>query len=180
VVRNVKLESILQDFYGVKKVFLKNPRIANRYEVAAGSKYHIYECLTSSGKKAYSKLIGLLYDLESILGGSFKARPWVMKLHETANMGDFTGIPENAENTCLDSILMSRFRCKKVFLKKPKICGYYLGGEPDPDYEYFTRAGGRAYGRLVSLVENLAELFGNNFDSHDIVSILDDIATKDY
>jgi len=177
----MNLESILRDHYGVTRVYLKKSRISGRYKSATGDEYHINDYFTSAGRKAYSKLICLMYDLESILGGCFSAAAWVMQLHETANIGDFTDIATKTENTCLESIVQSHFGCGKVFLKKRRICGYYTGaGEPEPDYEYFTKAGGKAYERLVRLLGDLGTLFGQGFDDHFMVSCLDQIVTEDY
>jgi len=45
------IENILQNYYGVKKVALKNNRIAGRYAAASGNDYLVFESLTVSGKR---------------------------------------------------------------------------------------------------------------------------------
>ena len=56
----VTLETILQDYFGCKKPFLKNPHYDNEELVAV--------TMTEKGKEAYSKLIDLLEDLDEVVG----------------------------------------------------------------------------------------------------------------
>jgi hypothetical protein len=55
------LESILQDYFGCKKPFLKRPRVDHYEDKAARMTY-----LSVSGAKAYGKLIDLVYDIERL------------------------------------------------------------------------------------------------------------------
>ena len=170
-------ENILTEFYGVKKVFLKKPRIAARYKVTGGSKYFVYEALTICGGKAFAKLVGLMYDLEFILGGNFKAATWATKLKNISGVGDGIEISAEPRNICLNSIVSNHFGCKKVFLKNRRVCGHLFD---EPVYEYHTVAGGKAYEKLINLIETLEVLFGNGFDANIIVNELDEICTQDY
>jgi len=124
--------------------------------------------------------------MEHILGSCYQAAPWVAKLKEIAsrrwNIYDNVAISESvpaARNASLDCIIQAHFGIKKPFLKKPKIYGYFLGGEPELAYDYFTKAGGKAYGKLIQLVYDLGNLFGVGFDTCRIVDVLDDIVTSD-
>ena len=195
------IEGILQNYYGVKKVVRKKDKIAFSYETTSGEGYLICDSLTLSGKKAFVKLVGLLRDMENIFGGSYKADPWVVKLKEIAskrwNIYDNADIEARMEaqieasaggnknlaapkryNTSLDCIMQSQFGIKKVFLKTPKVVGYFLGGDPDPSYDYFTKAGGKAYNQLTKLIYDLGVLFGSDFDSNHIVNCFDEIASE--
>ena len=70
----------------------------------------------------------------------------------------------------LEEVLSEFFGCKKLFLKKRKICGYLLG---EPCYEYITKNGGRAYGRLTDLLYSLEELLGGDFEADRWIDELD-------
>ena len=170
-------EELIKSKYGVKKVYLNKPRIATRYRVATGDEYHIYDYLTVSGGKAFTKLVVLLQDLEAIFDGNFLASPWGTKLNEVACMGGIADIPLEAQNHCLDSILRNHFGCKKAFLKNRKIVGHYFGDRDWPDYEYFTVAGGKAYNKLTGLIYDLGKLLGKGFNSDSMVAWLDSIVT---
>lgn len=88
-------------------------------------------------------------------------------------------IQNKGNNASLDEILQQHFGCKKVFLKQPYIVGYWTCGEPEPDYEYMTRTGGRAYKKLVALIYDLEALLGESMvDSHRIISELDSIVSS--
>jgi hypothetical protein len=78
----------------------------------------------------------------------------------------------------LEDILQMHYGCGKPFLKKRKIVGYYLGGEAEPDYEYLTVSGGKAYGKLTGLLYSLERLLGNDFDADRWISDLDDIVNS--
>jgi hypothetical protein len=81
----------------------------------------------------------------------------------------------------LDEILRKSFGCGKPFLKKPKVCGYFVGETPEPCYEYMTRSGGRAYGKLVDLLYSLEQLLGDGFDANHWITELDRIVNdEDY
>ena len=76
----------------------------------------------------------------------------------------------------LEDILQKYFGCKKPFLKKKRICGYYIGNDTRvPDYEYLTRAGGKAYGKLTSLLYDLEKMLGADFDTNRWIALLDEI-----
>ena len=79
-------------------------------------------------------------------------------------------------------ILRKSFKCRKVFLKKKKVCGYWIsGGESEPDYEYLTKSGGKAYVKLTSLLYSLEQLLGNDFDADRWITELDNIVSgEDY
>jgi len=182
-IKSVCIESILQNHYGVKKVILKNDRIAGGYTVASDSEYLVFESLTISGKKAFGKLIGLLRDMEYILGGRYHAAPWVARLKEIAskrwNVYDNAAIEQAVPEkpfTSLECIMRNQFGIKKVFLNRPKHYGQRVGG--DIEYDYFTRAGGRVYEQLVKLIYALGELFGSGFDTCFIVGTLDNIVME--
>ena len=76
----------------------------------------------------------------------------------------------------LEDILQEYFGCKgNAFLKKPR--EIY-----DGTCEYFTKSGSEAYGRLESLLEDLARLGafeGLKIDSGDIIENLDEIVRGD-
>jgi hypothetical protein len=80
----------------------------------------------------------------------------------------------------LDEILAKYFGVKKPFLKKRRVRGYWHGDPSDPDYEYFTRAGGKAYEKLIDLLEDLGPLIGESFDSNHFVRELDRIVSEEY
>jgi len=73
----------------------------------------------------------------------------------------------------LEEILQRYFRCNKPFLKTPKKIN---GGE---DTEYFTRRGGKAYGQLVALIEEL-EAIGVINDAAGAIEHLDTIVRSEY
>ena len=80
----------------------------------------------------------------------------------------------------LEEILQEFFGRKKPFLKRKRLCGHWMGGgEPEPDYEYLTRAGGKAYGKLVCLMYDLEKLLGDGFDANKWISILDEIVSEE-
>jgi hypothetical protein len=91
---------------------------------------------------------------------------------ETKNAGN-----NEVEFATLEEILRNVFSCKKPFLKKRKIVGRWSNGEPD--YEYLTKIGGKAYGKLVELVYALGRLLDNSFDANHYVAILDRIVNED-
>lgn len=70
--KKVTLETILQDYFGCKKPFLKNPHYDDKELVAV--------TMTEKGKEAYSKLIHLLYDLDEVV--SIKANGIIDELDE--------------------------------------------------------------------------------------------------
>ena len=79
----------------------------------------------------------------------------------------------------LEEILRKIFGCKRVFLKKKQICGYWIGGgEAEPDYQYLTKSGGKAYGKLTDLLYSLEELLGDDFDANRWVEELDNIVSE--
>jgi len=81
----------------------------------------------------------------------------------------------------LDEILRDYFGCNKPFLKNKRICGYWTGDrEPEPDYEYLTISGGRAYGKLVKLLYDLETLLGSGFDANKWIEVLDQIVREEY
>ena len=53
------IETILKDFFGCKKPFLKNPKLIS--ETIDG--YEEYEYMTKAGNRAYNKLVGVVYAL---------------------------------------------------------------------------------------------------------------------
>ena len=61
-------------------------------------------------------------------------------------------VEKNVRMISLEDILQQHFRCSKPFLKNPR---KILGGEYT---EYFTSRGGKAYGQLVALIEDLGKL----------------------
>lgn len=69
------LETILQDYFGVKRPFLKTPERhwdgMDRY-------------LSRAGEKAYGRLVSLLYDLEDILE-NFSASEIIEELDQIAD-----------------------------------------------------------------------------------------------
>jgi hypothetical protein len=79
----------------------------------------------------------------------------------------------------LDEILTKYFGVKKPFLKKRRVCGYWSGNPPEPDYEYFTSVGGKAYGKLINLLYDLEPLIGKSFNSNHFVETLDQIVAED-
>ncbi len=62
--KNVSLESILQDYFGCKNPVLQR-------SVTADYDGYDRRYLTRSGQRAYSQLVGLLYDLAELLDDSF-------------------------------------------------------------------------------------------------------------
>ncbi|MCI9585696.1 MAG: hypothetical protein HFH45_03585 [Bacilli bacterium] len=67
----------------------------------------------------------------------------------------------------LEEILQEYFGLKgNLFLKKPKVVGRYYDGEPD--YEYMTKKGARAYCKLINLLDDLRNLGVVNFDIDDL------------
>jgi len=71
------LDEILKEYFGCNKPFLKNPTIeCIDYD---GEKHYNY--FTKTGSRAYSQLIGLIYDLES-LGVLHGANGIIEKLDE--------------------------------------------------------------------------------------------------
>lgn len=76
----------------------------------------------------------------------------------------------------LEDILSKCFGCKKPFLKKPKVVRVFKDGEKQ--YEYFTKAGGKAYEKLIDTVYGLKDL-GVIDDDISIVTILDSIVSRD-
>ena len=81
----------------------------------------------------------------------------------------------------LEEILQQSFGCKNPFLKRKKICGYWIGGgEAEPDYEYMTKSGGKAYGKLTGLLYSLEDLLGEGFDANHWIADLDRIVSEEY
>lgn len=81
----------------------------------------------------------------------------------------------------LDEILLKYFNCKNPYLKNRKIAGYYTGGgEREPDYEYLTVAGGKAYGKLTDLLYDLRQLLGEGFKADHWVNQLDEIVQGEH
>lgn len=74
----------------------------------------------------------------------------------------------------LEEILQEYFGCKgkNPFLKKPRKLN------DDGDYEYFTKAGAAAYGKLTALIEDL-EGIGVIDDSAAIIFTLDEIVREE-
>jgi len=179
------IESILQNHFGVKKVTFEKSDVIRDCESAFGEDCTVCESLTPSGKEAFAKLIGLLEDIECVFVEGHSTDPWAEQLKEIAskrwNIYDNVDIEANIprfRNTSLDSIIQAHFGIKRVFLKTPKIYGYLLRGEPEPQYEYFTRAGGRAYGQLTELIYDLGELFGSDFHSNRIIDLMDSVSIR--
>lgn len=56
----------------------------------------------------------------------------------------------------LEEFLRKHLGCKKPFLKKRRLIGEWSDGEKR--YEYMTAAGNRAYGKLVDMLYDLAEM----------------------
>ena len=77
----------------------------------------------------------------------------------------------------LEEILQQFFGCKKPFLKTKRVVGHCPGGEPD--YEYMTESGARAYENLVNLLYALGPLLEMSDEVHRMVSTLDEITTID-
>jgi hypothetical protein len=73
----------------------------------------------------------------------------------------------------LEDILQKHFGCSSPFLKKKRIAGYWSDG--DPKYEYMTKAGGKAYGKLISLLDDLELVVGHPFDADRFTQTLDEI-----
>lgn len=76
----------------------------------------------------------------------------------------------------LGDILTKYFGCKHPFLKNP--VRENVGG----DFErtrYITRNGDKAYGELVGLIYDLAELLPDTFDANEIIEQLDQIVDGD-
>ena len=73
---------------------------------------------------------------------------------------------------CLEEILQEYFGCEgSAFLEYPKKIS--VG-----HYEYFTESGSKSYGKLVSLITDLANLGtfeGLHISSDDIIENLDNI-----
>ena len=81
------------------------------------------------------------------------------------------------ENVTLEEIFQKHFGCKKPFLKNKKAIGWYSDGEAD--YTYLTSAGGRAYGKLTSLLEDIGKLLDRTEDVDEWIEDLDDIVNYD-
>lgn len=58
----MSLEEILKKRLNCKKPFYKNPKLVGKYANGEES----YEFLTAAGNKAYDKLTGILYDLQTL------------------------------------------------------------------------------------------------------------------
>ena len=76
----------------------------------------------------------------------------------------------------LESILRNGFGSSKPFLKTPKI---YHDRDGEKSYEYFTKSGAEAYGKLTSVIYALENL-GVLEDANEIVENLDDIVSENY
>jgi hypothetical protein len=74
----------------------------------------------------------------------------------------------------LEEILQEYFGCKgkNPFLKNPRKLN------DDGDYEYFTKAGAAAYGKLTALIEDL-EGIGVLLDAEGIIDELDQIVRSE-
>jgi len=171
------VEAILQEHYGIKKVYRKIPKAIGDYKVASGDEYQVYDYFTMAGNKAFSKLLSLFYDLDFVFEGDMDIASIISTLKELARAGCFIDVSASPRNTCLDSILTSQFGHKKSFLKKRKIAGYYLDGEPEPAYCYLTEVGAKAYSRLTGLIYSLGELLGDSFNTCRLVESLDQIVS---
>jgi len=77
----------------------------------------------------------------------------------------------------LDEILQEYFGCKNPFLKNKRAVGYWHGGEPE--YQYMTAAGARAYEKLVSLIQNLGVLLEATDEAERWVRTLDEIVSDE-
>ena len=56
----------------------------------------------------------------------------------------------------LEEILTEYFGCKKPFLKKPRLSAVWSDGEKK--YEYLTKAGAEAYGKLIGLLYDIEKM----------------------
>lgn len=74
---------------------------------------------------------------------------------------------------CLDELLSKHFGSKKNFLSRKRVVGHWSDGEPD--YEYMTRSGGKAYEKLTALMYGLEELLGSDFDANKHITEMDAI-----
>ena len=72
----------------------------------------------------------------------------------------------------LEKILRENFGCNHPFLKNPVRKSNY----DEYGYQYLTRAGDRAYGRLISLIYALNELCPDCIDTQELIEQMDDIA----
>lgn len=74
----------------------------------------------------------------------------------------------------IEEILPKYFGCKKVFLKRPRLVGYWVGGRNE--YEYMTRSGWKSYGEITSLLYDLEKLLGSDvINANSIIAELDGI-----
>ena len=83
----------------------------------------------------------------------------------------------------LEEILQKYFGCKKPFLKRKRLCGYWTSGgdEGEPEYTSLTYAGAVAYGKLTSLIYDVGSLVGGDYrrDSNGLVELLDQIVREE-
>ena len=76
----------------------------------------------------------------------------------------------------IETVLKAYFGCKKTFLQNPKLISETIDG--NKEYEYMTKAGNRAYNKLVGVVYALGSLgLINNVNS--IVDKLDAIVDSE-
>ena len=76
----------------------------------------------------------------------------------------------------IETVLKEYFGCKKPFLQNPKLVSEAIDG--NKEYEYMTKAGNRAYNKLVGVVCALGNL-GLINNANSIVDRLDAIVDSE-
>lgn len=74
----------------------------------------------------------------------------------------------------VEKILQKHFKCRKPFLKIPKL---YKDGDCGNRYEYMTQHGHKTYNKLVSLIYDLGDL-GVGIDANHVIETLDNIISE--
>lgn len=163
------MNKLLQEHFGAKKVYL------HRLRHPRGPVRSIEDVLTRSAYNAVCSLIQLFYQLERLVGrNSVKAKDAHQHIlahfySETAGAGID---PDNLGHTDLESLVTGLCGVKRVFLSKPY--------KYSDDYtEYFTQAGGKAYGKFINLVYDMENVFGEDvIDANMVVDELDSIIAE--
>lgn len=84
--RKITVEDILQKHFGCAKPFYKRPVIKERFGKRGDNSY---EYLTTTGGKAYGKLVDLIYDLESVLPEQINANEIVECLDDIVSSPEY-------------------------------------------------------------------------------------------